>query len=281
MIAIARSRDIIRTPPSSRALDALMGDRDRAAAELRPAILETLKGWLADGRAAIRQSFEARGALGEEVVRAHAKLVDALVKYIFDFAATRAYPAANPTSGDRMAVCAVGGYGRGELAPHSDIDLLFLLPYKVTPRSEQVIEYMLYLLWDLGLKVGHATRSLDECVRLAKSDITIRTAMLEARYVAGERPLYDELRSRFARQIAQGTGPQFVEAKLAERDARHKRMGDSRYVLEPNIKEGKGGLRDLHTLFWIAKYVYRVREPEQLIDHGVFDRREYQLFRRC
>ena len=278
MIAIARSRDIIRTPPSSRALDALMGDRDRAAAELRPAILETLKGWLAEGRAAIRQSFEARGALGEEVVRAHAKLVDALVKYIFDFAATRAYPAANPTSGDRMAVCAVGGYGRGELAPHSDIDLLFLLPYKVTPRSEQVIEYMLYLLWDLGLKVGHATRSLDECVRLAKSDITIRTAMLEARYVAGERPLYDELRSRFARQIAQGTGPQFVEAKLAERDARHKRMGDSRYVLEPNIKDGKGGLRDLQTLFWIAKYLYRVDEVSDLVGAGVFTQAEADRF---
>src|SRR5579883_2383322 len=133
----------------------------------------------------------------------------------------------------------------------------------------------------MGLKVGHATRSVDECIRQAKADMTIRTAVLEARYLLGERKLYDQLVARFDKQVAQGTAAEFVTAKLAEREERLRRAGQSRYLVEPNVKDGKGGLRDLHTLFWMAKYVYRVREPEELIEHAVFDRQEYQLFRRC
>ncbi len=180
-----------------------------------------------------------------------------------------------------MAVVATGGYGRGLLAPGSDIDLLFILPYKQTAWGESVAETILYCLWDMGLKVGHATRSINECVRQAKADITIRTAVLEARYLFGDRKLYDEMVARFDKDVAQGTAPEFVAAKLAEREERHRRAGQSRYLVEPNVKDGKGGLRDLHTLFWIAKYVYRVREPEELIEKGVFNRAEYMLFRRC
>ena len=180
-----------------------------------------------------------------------------------------------------MAVVATGGYGRGLLAPGSDIDLLFVLPYKQTAWGESVAETILYCLWDMGLKVGHATRSINECIRHAKADMTIRTAVLEARFLLGDRKLFDELITRFDKEVAQGTAPEFVAAKLAEREERHRRAGQSRYLVEPNVKDGKGGLRDLHTLFWIAKYVYRVREPEELIEKGVFDRREYALFRRC
>ena len=180
-----------------------------------------------------------------------------------------------------MAVVATGGYGRGLMAPGSDIDLLFLLPYKQTAWGESIAEAILYCLWDMGLKVGHATRSIDECIRQAKADMTIRTAILEARFLLGDRKLFDELVTRFDKQVANGTASQFVTAKLAEREERHRRAGQSRYLVEPNVKDGKGGLRDLHTLFWIAKYVYRVREPDELIEHGVFDRQEYQLFRRC
>jgi [protein-PII] uridylyltransferase len=133
----------------------------------------------------------------------------------------------------------------------------------------------------MGLKVGHATRSVDECIRQAKADMTIRTALLEARYLLGDARLYDELTARFDKDVVQGTGPQFVAAKLAEREERHRRAGQSRYLVEPNVKDGKGGLRDLHTLFWIAKYVYRVREPQELIERGVFDQDEYRMFRRC
>ena len=171
-----------------------------------------------------------------------------------------------------MAIVATGGYGRGLLAPGSDIDLLFLLPYKQTAWGESVAEAILYCLWDMGLKVGHATRSVDECIRQAKADMTIRTALLEARFLLGDRKLFDELVTRFDKEVVQGTGAEFVAAKLAEREERHRRAGQSRYLVEPNVKDGKGGLRDLHTLFWIAKYVYRVREREELIERGVFDR---------
>ncbi|MGB0631682.1 MAG: [protein-PII] uridylyltransferase, partial [Alphaproteobacteria bacterium] len=146
---------------------------------------------------------------------------------------------------------------------------------------EQVIEYILYLLWDLKLKVGQATRSIDECVRLARSDLTIRTAMLESRYLWGDRKLFNELRRRFYAEVADDTGPEFVEEKLAERDTRHEKMGGSRYVLEPNIKEGKGGLRDLQTLYWIAKYLYKVDEVANVVDRGVLTKKEAHRFDRA
>jgi [protein-PII] uridylyltransferase len=276
MNVITKRRESIDTAPFSRPVDAVLGDEDGEASDLRPLLLAALKESLAQGRAEIRRRLE-EGASGEEVVRANARLVDDAMRRIFTFAAERVYPAANPTQAERIALCAVGGYGRGELAPSSDIDLLFLLPYKLTARTEQVVEYVLYLLWDLGLKVGHATRSLDECIRLAKSDITIRTSLLEGRIIAGEKPLFDELRKKF-RQLIASTGPEYVEAKLAERDARHKRMGDSRYVLEPNIKDGKGGLRDLQTLYWIGKYLYGADDPAELVDKGVLTQAEADRF---
>ena len=181
-----------------------------------------------------------------------------------------------------MAIVATGGYGRGLLAPGSDIDLLFLLPYKQTAWGESVAEAILYCLWDMGLKVGHATRSVNECIRQAKADMTIRTAMLEARFLLGDHKLYDELVTRFDKEVVQGTAAEFVAAKLAEREERHRRAGQSRYLVEPNVKDGKGGLRDLHTLFWIAKYVYRVREPRGA-DRArrVRPRASTALFRRC
>jgi [protein-PII] uridylyltransferase len=178
-----------------------------------------------------------------------------------------------------LAVVAVGGYGRGELAPHSDVDLLFLLPYKITPRSEQVIESLLYFLWDLGFKVGHATRSVDDCLRQAGADVTIMTNLLESRFLWGDQPLFLEFRGRYRAEVQSGSGPRFIEAKLAERDRRHLRYGGgSRYVLEPNIKESKGGLRDLHTLFWIAKFIYHVDEVGKLVDRGVLTGPEARRF---
>ncbi|RUU08900.1 bifunctional uridylyltransferase/uridylyl-removing protein, partial [Mesorhizobium sp. M6A.T.Ca.TU.002.02.2.1] len=191
------------------------------------------------------------------------------------------YRVKNPSSAERMAVVAVGGYGRGTLAPGSDIDLLFLLPYKQTPWGEQIVEYMLYMLWDLGLKVGHATRNIDECLRQSRTDITIRTSILEARFLWGEQKLYDELLQRFDREVVRTTGPEYVQAKLAERDERHAKAGESRYLVEPNVKDGKGGLRDLQTLFWIGKYFYRVRTGEELVEKGVFTDGEYREFQKA
>ena len=200
---------------------------------------------------------------------------------LFAAATRHLYHSPVPTEAERMAVVATGGYGRGLMAPESDIDLLFILPYKQTAWGEQVAEAILYCLWDMGLKVGHATRSVDESIRQARGDMTIRTAILETRFLTGDQALYDELVERFDREVVQGTAAEFVTAKLAEREERHRRAGQSRYLVEPNVKDGKGGLRDLHTLFWIAKYVYRVRETDELLERGVFDAQEYRTFRRC
>src|SRR5215203_7329083 len=248
--------------------------------ELRRALAQRLKAVLATGRTQAEQSL-LKDRQGRRCAERLCFMMDEIIRVLFEFVTTHLYPSENPSESERMAIVATGGYGRGLLAPGSDIDLLFLLPYKQTAWGESVAEAILYCLWDLGLKVGHATRSIDECIRQAKADMTIRTALLEARFLLGDQPLYDELVARFDKSVIQGTGPEFVAAKLAEREERHRRAGQSRYLVEPNVKDGKGGLRDLHTLFWIAKYVYRVREPEELIEKGVFDRREYMLFRRC
>src|SRR3546814_363519 len=191
----------------------------------RSAVLAVMKEALAAGRAEVRRRFEDEAASGTLTVRAEAYLVDQLIRVVYDHVDQRLYPLANASTGERLSLVAVGGYGRGELAPQSDIDLLFLLPYKLTPRSEQVIEEMLYLLWDMGFKVGHATRSVNECLRLAKGDITICTALLEARWLWGDQALYRDLRQRFQKDVQAGGATKFIEAKHGERKARHDRFG--------------------------------------------------------
>ena len=248
--------------------------------ELRTAVAQRLKTAHAQACAEVERLL-LKDRHGRRCAERLCAIQDEIIRLLYEFAAKHLYPSLNPSEGEHMAVVATGGYGRGLMAPGSDIDLLFLLPYKQTAWGESVAEAILYCLWDMGLKVGHATRSIDECIRQAKADMTIRTAILEARFLLGDQTLFTELVARFDKQVAQGTAPEFVAAKLAEREERHRRAGQSRYLVEPNVKDGKGGLRDLHTLFWIAKYVYRVREPDELIECGVFDSREYKLFRRC
>jgi len=250
---------------------------DGSGTDARSAVLQLLRDRLAAGRKRAEDMLMEDGGGTVCAVRL-SHLMDELIRALYDFAVTHVYRSKNPSSGERMAIVAVGGYGRGTLAPGSDIDLLFLLPYKQTPWGEQVVEYLLYMLWDLGLKVGHATRNIDECIRLSRTDITIRTAVLEARFLWGEQRLYDELMTRFDQEVVRSTGPEYVQAKLAERDERHRKAGASRYLVEPHVKDGKGGLRDLHTLFWIAKYFYRVRTGEELVEKGVFTREEYLQF---
>ena len=248
--------------------------------ELRRAVAQRLKAVLAAGREQAEQML-LKDRQGRRCAERLCFMMDEVIRVLFEFVIRHLYPSENPTESERMAIVATGGYGRGLLAPGSDIDLLFLLPYKQTAWGESVAEAILYCLWDLGLKVGHATRSIDECIRQAKADMTIRTAVLESRFLLGDKKLFDEMMTRFDKSVIQGTGPDFVAAKLAEREERHRRAGQSRYLVEPNVKDGKGGLRDLHTLFWIAKYVYRVRETGELVERGVFDAQEYRTFRRC
>ncbi|BCP55861.1 bifunctional uridylyltransferase/uridylyl-removing enzyme [Kaistia sp. 32K] len=274
----SRSETALLDGPSlAEELYAMAPGLDKSA--LRSAVLAHLKQTMKAGRAEAEAQLIADGH-GSACARRLSRLQDEIIGAIYEVAVRHVYRAENPTSAERMALVAVGGYGRGMLAPGSDIDLLFVLPYKQTPWGESVVEFVLYMLWDLGLKVGHATRNVDECIRLSRGDMTIRTAILEARFLWGDRHLFDELTQRFDTEVVKGTGPEFIAAKLAERDDRHRRQGASRYVVEPNVKEGKGGLRDLHTLFWIAKYFYRVRSGDALVEAGLFSRSEMALFRK-
>jgi [protein-PII] uridylyltransferase len=272
--------DVFNSADVAAALDQLAAQYVGRESELRSAVAKRLKLALTEGRAAAEQLLlkERQGRLCAERL---CFMQDEIIRILFDFIGKHLYQSRNPSEAERMAIVATGGYGRGLMAPGSDIDLLFLLPYKQTAWGESVAETILYCLWDMGLKVGHATRSVDECIRQAKADMTIRTSILEARFLLGESKLFEELVARFDKNIVQGTASEFVTAKLAEREERHRRAGQSRYLVEPNVKDGKGGLRDLHTLFWMAKYVYRVREPDELLEQGVFDPEEFAVFRRC
>ncbi len=261
-------------------LDAIAALHGVSSPQARRAILDLLKEVLSNGRGLIRYRLEedGRGRLCAERISA---LVDDVVHVLFDFACRKALSPADPGAPERLAIVAVGGYGRGTLGPASDVDLLFLFPHKQAAWSVSVTEYILYMLWDLGLKVGHATRSVGETIKAARDDLTVRTALLEARLVAGDTALFSELQTRFEKEIQAGSAREFIAAKLAERDRRHERSGASRYLVEPHVKEGKGGQRDLQTLFWIAKYYYRVDSEEALVDAGLLTRGEYRLFRRC
>lgn len=261
-------------------IDALADAHGKDATALRTEAVKEFRAALESGRAVLREWLEEDGK-GYDCVVHMSWLQDEIIRAIHRYVTQHVYQADNPSSAERIAIAATGGYGRGTLAPGSDIDLLFLLPYKKTAWSESVIEAILYVLWDLRQKVGHATRSVDECLRQAREDITIRTSLLEARFILGDEALFEDMRTRFDAEVVRKTAAEFVSAKLAERDARVARAGASRYLVEPNVKEGKGGLRDLNTLFWIAKYVYRVRDAEELVKAGLFTQREYRTFHKC
>ena len=212
-----------------------------------------------------------------KAISSYAFLTDCLVTSAWKFATEIQFPSHNPTEAEKLSIISVGGYGRREMAPFSDVDLLFLTPYKMTPWSENVIETVLYLLWDLKLKVGHSSRSIKDCLRLGSEDYTIRTAMLEHRFVCGDINLASQLNDKLWKNLFSGTAKDFISAKLKERENRHEKHGQ-RYMVEPNVKEGKGGLRDLQSLYWIAKYVYQTQNISDLVDLNVFRSDEYLQF---
>lgn len=246
--------------------------------ESRAVLVEVLRARNDHGRTQIKTALEDNPYQGRAATRAYAWLTDQLIRQTLKTTMQHLHPVQNPTAAERLSLVAMGGYGRGEMAPFSDIDLLFLTPYKQTAWGESIIESMLYTLWDLRLKVGHATRTVDDCIRLGREDYTIRTALLEHRYICGDEALAEELDTRLWAELFEGTASEFIEAKLAERATRHKRNGGARYVVEPNVKEGKGGLRDLQTLFWIAKYVNHSETPQELVEAGMLTKKECQVF---
>jgi [protein-PII] uridylyltransferase len=251
---------------------------EAAKGEPRVAFLAVLKPYLAQARSIISDNVDA-GMTGIAAAESFAQFMDALLCALADQVTKSVHQVQNPTKSERMSLAAVGGYGRGRLAPGSDVDILFVLPYKQTAWGESVVETMLYVLWDLGLKVGHATRSVDEAIRQAKADMTIRTATLEARLLWGDPALYEDLRQRYWAEVAVAPGLDFIDAKLSERETRHRRMGESRYLVEPQVKDGKGGLRDLESLYWIGKYLFRVQRAADLVGVGLLmpdERRKFE-----
>ncbi|SFR08330.1 UTP--GlnB (protein PII) uridylyltransferase, GlnD [Poseidonocella sedimentorum] len=260
-------------------IEDLARTHDEASA-FRGALVRLLLARRKAGMALIEEAFTARPFDARPTTRAYSWLTDCIVVTALHAVKRHLHPLSNPTEGERLSVLAVGGSGRGEMAPYSDVDLLFLTPYKTTPWAEAVVESMLYVLWDLHLKVGHATRTIRDCLRLGAEDMTIRTAMLEHRFLAGDAVLAGKLHDRLFNDLFQGSEREFTEAKLAERDSRHEKQGQ-RYMVEPNVKEGKGGLRDLQSLYWIAKYLHGVQDAGELVGLGLFTDEEFAVFARA
>ncbi|AQR60304.1 bifunctional uridylyltransferase/uridylyl-removing protein [Brevundimonas sp. LM2] len=233
---------------------------------VRPAVAAVLKAHHDAARERIAAKL-ANGLPGVEVARLYAAAADDLLTALWRFTTETLYPSHNPTEAEKLSLLAVGGYGRGVLAPFSDLDLVFLRPWKTTARTETVAEFMLYVLWDLGLKVGSSARSVEEALSLARTDMTIRTALLEARPLAGDAQVTENFLWRFRGMVTNADPRPFIAAKMEERDARHQKAGATRYRVEPNIKDGKGGLRDLNTLFWIARSL----APESPLGAKVLD----------
>ena len=277
-----RLKELVDADALRAALTALTVDTDGdgGGAAVRADVLSLLKETSKHGRRTAEAMLLEDGS-GQACATRISHLQDEIIRCIYDFAVVHVFRVPNLSSGERMAIMAVGGYGRGTLAPGSDLDLLFLLPYKQTALGESIVEYILYMLWDMGYKVGHSTRTIDDCIRLSLGDMTIRTAVLEARYLWGEQSLADDLIHRFDQDVVKASAPEFIAAKLEERDIRHTKSGRSRYLVEPNVKDGKGGLRDLHTLFWISKYYYRVRMQQELRDAKVFSKQEFTKFKKA
>ncbi|HUG45725.1 MAG TPA: [protein-PII] uridylyltransferase [Sphingomicrobium sp.] len=228
---------------------------------------------LEGGRAEIARRLRAHPGRGRAAARSTAYLHAQLVRL--------AYEHVTGESPLDVAIVGLGGTGRGEMAPYSDLDIMFLTASKPSQKIGKTIERVLYLLWDLQLKIGHSLRSIDDLLKLANSDMTVRTAFLEARLLWGKEEIFEEALRRFRTRIAVKSAARFVAAKLEERDQRHVKMGDSRYVVEPNVKDGKGGLRDLQTLYWIGKYVYDVREASELVSVGLLTSEEFTAFERA
>lgn len=248
--------------------------------EARKRALDLLHAALFRGRMIAQERLQ-QGADGLDTARLLSAVQDEVLGALYDFTTVHVFRARNPTEGEKLAVLATGGYGRSVLAPSSDIDLLFLRKYKASPWAESVIEYMLYALWDMGLKVGHAFRTVAGCLSLSKTDVTIKTSLLDARFLVGDEALSNDLKEQFQTACVDGEDAQFISDKLVERDERHAKQGDVRYVVEPNVKNGKGGLRDLQTIFWITKHIYGGTHFEEVMKQGLLTPHEYKVFIRA
>ncbi len=263
--------------PESKFSESLHALPVQAPLAVRVKISELIKICLEDSRGLAERQLIKDGK-GTKCAEHLSATEDTIIRTVYSYASEKVFPGGWPSG---LSVVAVGGYGRGTLAPGSDIDLLFLMPGKSDERAGKIVEFLLYALWDARQKVGHATRNIDDCLRLAKTDNTILTSILEARFICGQEKLFAELVQRFRSEIVAASARKFVTEKLAERDTRYTKSGQSRYAVEPDLKDGKGGLRDLHTLFWIAKYIFNANSTEELYEKAAFSKSELAQFKKC
>ena len=255
---LEESREQILRPESEGALRSGSGQGD---------LIRLSRNYLQRGRARLLEIHRA-GAGGMEVVSAYSGMMDHLICHLYNVAGeevARRFPGLKP----KCAVIAQGGYGRGELNPHSDIDLLFLYTWKVTPIIESLTEKILYTLWDAGLQVGNAVRTISETMRLAEGDIKVKTALLDTRFLCGDYALYQEFESAVEKRLVKKQVGRFIREKLEESRARHAGFGGSVYLLEPDVKEGQGGLRDIHTARWIARVSQGAKSFDELARNGI------------
>lgn len=254
------------------------GDSGRASfGEKRPLYLAACKHYLHHYRALIRTRHD-EGVSGEWVVANVTAMTDLLLKKLMKCVVRDLGPPDRARDKDRITLVALGGYGRGELNPYSDIDMMFLHNGKDLARVEDVANKVLYFLWDMKLDVGYSIRTPHDCVEMAQMDSTIKTALVDARFLIGSKTLYAEFEKILFTQILAKGSENFVRDKIEERKKRLEKYGASVYILEPNIKEGEGGLRDLHTALWAAKIRYKVREPHELILKGIITEDELMAY---
>ena len=251
-------------------IEALRG-RSGKDAQFRSAVSKRLREAREEVAARIRSRFLDVPDAGIKASREVADLTDGVVRLAYETAVRHLHPRAAATESEQLSVIAVGGYGRGTMAPFSDVDLLFLTAPKPSTWVESVVEAMLYVLYDMRLKVGHAVRDEESCIRLGREDMTIRTTLLEMRLVCGDDPPFAALERRAYADLFQKLGREFVNHKLEERDARHEAAGGSRYLLNPDLKDGKGGLRDLQTLYWLAKCLHGSHSQAEFVAKGIFE----------
>src|SRR5262247_193084 len=245
--------------------------RAERAEDRRRLRLEFLRQELAQGFDSLKVRH-AEGASGQESVRTHARLMDEVI-----FSLTRLIAADAEAAGLQatpLVVTALGGYGRGELHPLSDIDLMVVYDGELSPYVQRMMQELLYSLWDLGLQIGHSLRSLDDCVAMARTDFPSRTSMQEARFLAGDRRLFARFSRVLRENVYRRDFGQFLETTLSERDQRYRRFGASPYIGEPNVKESAGGLRDVHTAMWLGEAKFGARTLRELADKGLITPRE-------
>ena len=248
------------------------GDAGRASfEEKRPLYLAGSKRFLAHYRGVIKEQHH-KGEPGDRVVASLTEMTDIMVMKLFSCIISDL--AGDMQSQDRLALVAVGGYGRGELNPYSDIDLMFLYDGKNTQCMEDVAQKLLYFLWDMRLDVGYSVRTIADCIEMGQSDLTVRTALLDCRFLMGNRQLFDEFQKVKLTQLLSKGSDAFIRSKVEELKHRREKYGSTVYMLEPNVKESEGALRDLHTAMWVAKIKYKIDQPRELVIKGVLTEEE-------